>query len=375
MSTVRSDVPTPAEPDVDRLVVPDYGGACVTNLMPSLLEVPEMGRDWIPTAALDAEQVVVLVIDGLGWLQLARRHALAPVLAGATGQAITTVAPTTTAAALTSIVTGASPGEHGVVGYRIRVSGETLNALRWTTQRGDARASLPPSEMQPLPPFMGRDVVVVNKAEFAGSGFTQAHLDPVDYRPYGTIATMVHEVAVAAAQGARLIYTYYDGLDRVGHERGHGEAFDAEFAFVDRLVGDVRAALPSDTALLVTSDHGQVDTTNGVRKIDAELAARCVAISGEDRFSWLHAPGDQDSVAAMARDRHGAHAWVYTVDEVIEMGLLGHVGADARARLGDVALLARGDAALLDPNRQAPQLFGRHGSLTPEEVYVPLLSI
>jgi len=57
----------------------------------------------------------------------------------------------TTATAMTSLTTGLSPGEHGVVGYRVHVHHEILNVLRWSTPDGDARRSIPPSEFQPLP--------------------------------------------------------------------------------------------------------------------------------------------------------------------------------------------------------------------------------
>jgi len=200
---------------------PDYQGACVSNIVPALLEHRMLGEGWIPDRVLDAEQVVLLVIDGLGWNQLVERKALAPTLASSPGQPITTVAPTTTSAALTSITTGAPPGEHGLVGYRVRTGGETLNALRWSTENGDARDRIIPSELQVLPSFGTRNPVVVTKSEFRRSGFTMAHLAGGRFRGYGTIATMVHEIRTAVSDGERFVYAYYDGLDRVGHERGH----------------------------------------------------------------------------------------------------------------------------------------------------------
>ena len=38
---------------------------------------------------------------------------------------IMTVAPTTTATALTSLTTGRPPGEHGIIGYKINVGNQT----------------------------------------------------------------------------------------------------------------------------------------------------------------------------------------------------------------------------------------------------------
>ena len=60
----------------------------------------------------------------------------APTLTGLTGRSITTVAPSTTSAALTSITTGLPPGEHGVVGYRVAVDNDVMNVLSWRTKHG-----------------------------------------------------------------------------------------------------------------------------------------------------------------------------------------------------------------------------------------------
>ena len=61
------------------------------------------------------------------------------------------------------------------------------------------------------------------------------------------------------AGGEPFVYAYYDGIDKVAHEYGLGEHYDAELAAVDRLVADVLAVLPAGAVLLVTADHGQVD--------------------------------------------------------------------------------------------------------------------
>ena len=64
----------------------------------------------------------------------ATRHAaLLPELSALDGRAITTVVPSTTPAALTSITTGLPPGRHGITGFRMRVDG------RCSTPSGGSR--------------------------------------------------------------------------------------------------------------------------------------------------------------------------------------------------------------------------------------------
>ena len=363
---MASDAPTP--------IVPDYRGASITNLVPALVQHPAIGQGWIPDDVLDAPRAVLFVLDGLGYDQLAERAALAPTLWAMTRRSITSVAPTTTATALTSITTGVPPGEHGVVGHRIRLGTETLNALRWSTELGDARQRIDPTDLQPVEPFGSRSTEVVSPAAFVESGLTAAHLRGVPYRPYWLTSSLPVEVAASLDSGARFVYAYYDGIDKIAHIAGFGEHYDAELAEVDRLVAAVAASLPAGTALVVTADHGQVHVGDRVVPLAAPVLGATAAVSGEPRFVWLHArAGRQRDLAELATEHHGDHAWVLDVDQVLDESWFGPVVAPAaRARLGDVALVTQAPVALVDPARPGPTLECRHGALTRAETLVPL---
>jgi hypothetical protein len=362
---------------VDEPLLPDYGGACVTNVVPALLRPPDEAPSWVPDAALGARQVVLLVIDGLGWEQMQARRSLVPTLAAMSGQAITTVAPSTTSTALTSITTGMPPGEHGIVGYRVAVHGEVLNVLRWSTAAGDAHQSIPPSKLQSVAPFLGERSPVVTRAEYRTSGFTAAHLEPARFCGYRTMATLATEIERLVRQSEPFVYAYYDGLDKVAHEYGLGEHYDNELSWIDQLVDRVVARLPRHAVLILTADHGQVEVGDNVVHLAGDVLAQCSMQSGEGRFRWLHArPGRAQALLAAATHHHGGDAWVLSRDAVVADGWLGPVVREvARSRLGDVALLARTDVAFHDPLDTGPyDLIGRHGSVTAAEMLVPLLA-
>lgn len=361
---------TPTEP-----VLPDYRGACISNIIPALSFDSRLGDGWIPDAALGARQVVLFAVDGLGWAQLQARAALAPIMTSLVGGPITTVAPSTTSTALTSLTTGLPPGEHGVIGYRIPIEGRVLNVLRWSTAEGDARQWLDPAELSDATPFPAGGTAAVSPAEFRNSGFTGVHLAGADYRGYRTVSGLLVEVSACLARGDELIYAYYDGLDRIGHEYGHGAHFDAELAFVDALVGSLIERLPAGACLLLTADHGQVHTGDNTIDIAPSVRALTRSESGEARFRWLHArAGCAGELLDAAVEAHGSDAWVVTADQVVAEGWLGaRVDGRARDRLGDVALVAKGTAAFIDPAVGPGILIGRHGSLTEDEMRVPLI--
>jgi hypothetical protein len=366
--------------------IPDYGGACVDRVVATVLDSGPGGplgtRDtapaWLPEAAVGASQAVLLVLDGLGWAQLEERPGLAPTMNAMAGGPVTTVAPSTTAAALTSITTGSAPATHGILGYRLRVeSDRVLNILRWKTSAGDARKIIPPESFQSREPFASTKPPVVTRADVAESGFTRAHMAGARMYGWRMPSTIVATVRSLLADGERFVYAYYDGVDKVAHEFGFGPTYDAELVAADRLVHDLLDALPAGAVLVVVSDHGQVDVSDRVISLDADVADRTTMLSGEGRFRWLHArPGMGDALAAAAHRHYDDVAWVRTRDEAAAEGWFGGGLSERFAhRLGDVVIAPHEPVAVLDPADPGEQWMRcRHGSLTAAEMLVPLLA-
>ena len=368
---------------VPQPVIPDYQGANLVGLIPAFRAPAGHRPEWVPEPIQGAEQVVLFVIDGLGWLQLKERSHMAPALSNMIGGPITSVVPTTTATALTSITVSAPPAAHGIVGYKLVVQGEAgrevMNVLRWRTPSGDVRQTVDPAAFQPIIPFGGRPVPVVSKAEFNGTGFSTAHQRGAALAGWVQPSSLAVDVHRLVAEGAPLVYAYYEGVDKVAHFHGFGDHYDAELIAVDRIVADLLDSLPAGVALAVTSDHGQVDVGPRARALDPRLAGEIEMASGEARFRWLHArsdvAGSVESLAALAGDIYGGEAWVATCDEIEAGGWFGGpLTPVVRARLGDVAVVPFEPVGYLAPSETAePLLVCRHGSLTPEEMFVPLL--
>lgn len=366
--TVEHD---PASP-----VLPDYSGANLVGIIPALLGGGPLPT-WLPEPVLGASNVILVILDGLGWNQLQERRNLAPTLAAMSGGAITSVVPSTTATALTSISTGLSPAEHGIIGYRVWARGRVTNMLRWWSSDGDQRTSLPPSEMQPHRPFCGQRVPYITAAELIGSAFSEAHLRggrAVGYRAMSSLPVLVaHEVN----SGEPFVHAYYAGIDKIAHERGFGPFYDAELRAADRLVADILDRVGSDTAVLVTADHGQVEVADRILSPNADVL-RCTQVqSGEGRMRWFHArPGAADELHGHLVDQFADVGWVKRRTEVIEEGWFGDdVPSPIAARMGDVVVAAREPVSLDDPDDSGPfELMCRHGSLTADEMLVPLIA-
>jgi hypothetical protein len=363
-------------------VIPDYSGPNLTGIIPGCL-LGTSGRrpNWFPQPLQEAERIVLLVIDGLGYEQLQRHAHIAPNLMSLVGGSITTIAPSTTASALTSLVTGASPAEHGIVGYRMDMGDSIMNSLRWWSDTRDLRKVHPPATVQPIPPFVGMTIPVVSRAELEGSAFTEAHLR--GSRPCGwrAASSIVAQCANLISSGEKFVYAYYDGIDKIAHERGFGAYYDSEIAATDWLVGSLLNSLPSGTTLAITADHGQVQVDDNVVHLSDDIKASLHHQSGEGRFRWLHAKRGQESdLLQIATDSYSDIAWVASRDQVIEEAWLGparggRIADQVKRRLGDVALVPFTATTFDDPLDSGPfSLICRHGSLTADEMFVPFLA-
>jgi hypothetical protein len=332
--------------------------------------------EWMPAPVAGARASVLLVLDGLGWEALGRFPDRLPELCAFRGGPISTVVPSTTPAALTSIATGLPPSRHGITGFRIRHERGVLNAIRWTLADGGRPPE--PEHVQKERVFSGRPVPVVTKAMFRSTGFTVAHLRGTEFHGWQTTSVLVEEVRALVAGGAPFVYAYYSGVDEVAHAHGLESAYyPAELAAADRLVGDLLDDIPDDTALVVTADHGQVQVGRDGWRSLSPLHDMVETFAGDGRFRHLHAqPGQAGDLYAAAQDLHRSEAWVFRRDQLLDEGWLGPDPVPAvYRRVGDVVLAARGPVGFVDPTLPyEAELVAAHGSITASEIEVPLVA-
>lgn len=329
----------------------------------------------------------MLLVDGLGWNSLLGAVDHTPFLTSLRqapqSRCITSVFPTTTPIALTSLGTGLPPGEHGITGLYLKVQQQVLNLLAIPAQ-SDLAALQPRRTLFERAEEAGVSVARVGPGRFDGQGLTQAALRGGFYAAAESVGELVTAAGALARRGARsLTYVYVGSLDSTGHRRGcESEAWREELGMIDRVAERLRAALPPNATLLVTSDHGMVDVPLEHRLDVAQsavLSSGVALVTGDMRAVNVHAvPGAADDVLAAWRGELGDRFDVLSGRQAIDRGLYGpHVRAEFEDRIGDVVALASGNWALFD-SRMLPsyvtRLVGLHGSVTSDELDVPLLT-
>jgi hypothetical protein len=366
-------------------VEPAYRERSLGDVVPAVAAALGVPIDESPSGLVlpEATSYVVFLIDGLGARLLERYAHAAPYLASLLEEQApgTAGVPSTTATSLTSLGTGLTPGAHGLVGFTSRVPGtdRLLNALLWDKQ-------VDPLEWQPHPTAFSRmtrrgaAVTVVNKREFASSGLTVAAHRGAEYVGADRVGERIAAAIAASYDRPSLTYLYDGDLDWTGHRYGVASIqWLQQLSMIDAEAEQLRESLPRSIRLLVVSDHGMIDSPAASRvDVDEfhELRDGVALLGGEARFRHVYCRrGAVDDVVATWTEHLGERAEVMTRETAIARGWFGPVDPGVLPRLGDVVVACHGDTALLS-SRDFPYeatLVGLHGSLTPEEMLIPLL--
>lgn len=333
-----------------------------------------------------ARSVVLVVVDGLGAIQLRAHAGHARHLTSGMGKkdVAYSVFPTTTAAALTSTLTGMEPGEHGLVGYRVldRDNDRLVNQLSGWESDG-----IDPLVWQPAPTVFERAVAAghgafaVGFAGYAHSGFTRATLRGAAFVPAKAPAERVAVAyQLAADNPGSLVYCYLPEVDKAGHRYGVDSA--EWIGALEEIDGALSVAQPRQVGVLVTADHGMIDVPPHRHVVLGDGDSRFDGvrhIGGEPRMLHVYLESDADADAALRRWRAASEgdADVLSGAETIANGLFGaRVTPDAVSRIGDLVVIARGNKAFYDgtaDDQRAQGMIGQHGALSPEERQVPYI--
>ncbi len=397
------------------VVYPAYAGASLVNLPGSLchwLGVPTFGASPLSEPLLSApgtsfRHVLLLLVDGLGLDFFLRRQALygwGEILNGPGMIApLTSVVPSTTSAALTTLWTGQAPAAHGVVGYEVWLKEYGLIANLIThaaaSSPGDVgglrRAGFAPETFLPVPTLgphlsqQGVRCVACQHHSIAYSGLSTMLQRDCELLPFRNLSDLWVNVARHLDEaGDQPTYTwiYWGDLDELSHRYGPDDVrVELEYELftlsLARFVRSLRAAGRGDTLLLLTADHGHLHTPKQAAydlKNHPQLLECLVMVpSSEARLPFLFVrPGHEERLL-----RYVAQTWpgVFALrrgQELLAAGLFGDgdVYERVRDRIGDWVAVPDGNAYWWWANRENP-LQGRHGGVSEIEMLTPLVGL
>jgi hypothetical protein len=393
---------------------PDYSRS-LTGITPTVLSL--LGRTVAGAATLHAhlpkgsprraKKVLLICLDGFGFKELAQSSRLQG-MQREYGTWITSVFPSITSTAMTSIYQGLPPSRHGILGHHVWKDspGGVVDMLRM--QVVGAQASLAKAGfdvnswkreagLMDAPLAEGMNAVHLMPAHIVGSGLSS-------YCYGGTRLVGFLEPLEGFAKAARLLSgmdggwvgLYLSSVDSLAHAFG-GDT--PPVRMVLRQIEDSLAWMTStmapydldDTVVMVIADHGQCDVKRKVRLEGEtwdwlEAHTRAIGFSGRVMHVYLgpEHTHEEDRVAARLETLCGDAGRVFPFAEARELAgpEPDATPADAawvRQTLGDYVVILRDEINWDKPKKQeqpfpyGTPLVSHHGALSHAEMVIPVI--
>ncbi len=407
--------------------LPDYQGASIVNLMSSIGEHLGISNPYAPSSILPqnslspGENIVLLVIDGMGYEYLNSHGKGSTFLKHLQGR-MTSVFPTTTAAAMTSFYSGVAPLNHGIPAWHtyLREFGAVSTILPMTV-RGN-RSSLLHSDLQAKDIFQfesftrnlkGSSYSVFPKpiyrspfSSYAVEGTKELSYSPKNPAKFfrrirkllrtlpsapsvpsaSSVSTTSSTSSRASPTSPNYIMGYWSGFDSVAHTHGiESEDTFQHFQQIDHAFGEfvdhVRDRYPN-LKIIVTADHGLMDSTEDqviwLRDHPDLKKTMTLPFSGEARVPFFYVRAHEKSAFENYMERHfGDQGELYSILDLKKQKLfgLGEAHPQFWDRIGDYILMMKDNYIFKDQllGEKKEFLIGNHGGLSQEELYVPLI--
>ena len=329
---------------------------------------------------------MVVLVDGLGVEQIKQRAGHAPWLASQlnAGTITHSAFPATTSVNVGSFATGLMPGQHGLIGHLVwdRVHDERMNLLVGWNERTDPLVWQPHQTIAERAVTQGVAAHVVTAGEYQNTPYTKATMRGSQFTAAESWADRFAAARQILSKPERSItYLYIPELDKYGHKNGWtSSGYATMLEDLDVELRSFVAKLPADSGVLITADHGMIETTKEKQLVLDDLLEKgghTLFYGGDTRVGFVYLDSE-DSIPEVVNNLE-SHSYAFdmvTTRSAIEAGWFGEVGDQAHARLPELMLLAKSNYTLYHSKYFKPRSFemiSHHGALSPQETRIPLI--
>ncbi|MEM6986299.1 MAG: alkaline phosphatase family protein [Pseudomonadota bacterium] len=372
-----------------------YDGDSILNLVASIERSCGGTSAFAKASLLDevelsnSQHLVLFVLDGMGDQLLHRYGHPTGLFCSHRLGTLSSVFPTTTSAAISTLLTGHPPAQHGILAWHMHLPTGVYTTLLAKYREDQQHAS--PNEhtlfrATPLFSRLTRDCYQVQPRYLVDSPFSLRHRGNARARSANNFNELLGQVAhISDSPRSTFTYVYWPELDALGHKHGVASPhWRAALQQIERGIAQLLTRLQGrGVRLLITADHGMVDAFGGhCESVDDTLDLKAcldAPIAGEPRAAFCRVAPDQlDTFDALCADRYADRLIAVPTDVAFDTGLFGPANDCAqRDRAGNRILLMRDKRTLVEvlPNEQLPAMVGVHGGLHRDEIDVPLISI
>ena len=380
---------------------PDYNGGSIVNLMSSVKQAMDGQYLYEPlrdfdSSFIDNKDIVFIVIDGMGYdflMKYGEGSFLHSQLAGK----MTTVFPATTVAAMTSFATALAPQQHALTGWfmYLKEIGAVTTIIRFLTragglnlQEGNISYKDIYNEKSILEDINTTSVVIAYQ-DYYNSEYSRLISKGARRLSFSTLNGFFRQIekALQIDNNRKFVYAYWAILDSICHRQGTDSLPAREyFKELDKKMASLARYLHgSNAALIVTADHGLIDTREKERiihlKDHPEFAdTLALPLTGEPRVAYCYVRPDRvDRFLDYVKNELKECCILYKSDDLIKDNFFGMFEPNPKLgdRIGDYTLVMKENYVIKDlVLGEEPYYFiGHHGGVSRNEMFVPLIVV
>ena len=339
-----------------------------------------------PLELAHKKKILVVLIDGLGIEQIRQRAGHAPWLSSLINASTITHSafPATTSVNVGSFGTGLWPGEHGLVGHLVwdRKYDERMNLLVGWNERTDPLEWQPHETVAMMAKTAGISANVIAAGEYENTPFSTVTMRGARFLAAESWSDRLSRAReVLAGSDSSITYLYIPELDKYGHKNGWtSSGYATMMEDLDAVLRSFIAKLPRDAGVIITADHGMVETTKDKQLIlddYLERSGHTQFYGGDTRVGFVYLD-DESSIQQVVEDLNPVAFGFDAVStrSAIEAGWFGPVGQEAKNRLPELMLLAKGNYTLYHSKHfkaRSFEMIAHHGALSAAETRIPLI--
>jgi len=328
--------------------------------------------------------VCVILVDGLGSANLKSAAGHARFLNSQQSDSAMCWFPATTSTSISSFATASNPWDNGFLGYQVfnKATQTPMNLLSGWKDYSEGENYQETATIAEISLSRGVAFHTVAPSAYERSGFTGATMRGSLFHGVDRIADRFSEAKkLLARPEAKVIYLYIPELDQLAHSKGsESTAWLNQLEDLDSLVKDFVTPIPKGSGVILTADHGVVDVSqeNHVYLDEFMPKSEFKFVGGDTRSLYLYFEDAVDKQASreLLEDRLGDSCYICTPEDLIAAGYWKALSPKSENVAPDLLVLARKSVALYHrgfAKMKSLEMVGHHGSITNEELAIPLL--
>jgi predicted AlkP superfamily pyrophosphatase or phosphodiesterase len=377
------------------MIYPDYENSIV-NLTSSILNAFGVESPYCPVNELsdlkNSKNIILLLVDGLGFEYL-QKYGKGSYLEKHCIKKITSVFPSTTAAAVTALETGVPPQQHGITGWfmYLKELGIVSTILPFKPRFGGL--SFPNSKIQRSDIFTEKRIgdrindssFIIYPDKIVDGKVNKESNSLLTYKTLGGMFSQIKK-AVHSSDKRKYIYSYLDNFDGLCHDYGCDSKQSREyFINLDQKISSfIKSLKNSDFTILITADHGLIDTQTSkviyIQDYPDLYEMLTLPLCGEPRVAYCYVHPDKNiQFENYIKTKLNYCCEIYKSEEFLNKNIFGLFNANKKLkdRIGDYILVMKDNFIIKDflLTEEKKYNIGNHGGTSKEEMYVPLIQI